>query len=156
MGSAVDGKGNIFFTEHGNSSVRRIDALGDVLTLVGTAGRGFQDGGRTDAQMFEPGGVAAHPDGSLIVTDTGNNAVRRVVWQANPNPTAAAVLIELNPSITIFGIPGKTYRVEVSESMVSTNWVVVGEVTLGSAVETWFDSQPVTRTQRYYRAVLVN
>jgi hypothetical protein len=155
-GIAVDGKGNIFFTEHGNSSVRRIDALGDVLTLVGTAGRGFQDGARTDAQMFEPGGVAAHPDGSLIVTDTGNNAVRRVVWQANPNPTEAAVLIELNPSITIFGIPGKTYRVEASESMVSTNWVVVGEVTLGSAVETWFDSQPVTRTQRYYRAVLVN
>jgi hypothetical protein len=119
-------------------------------------GAGFKDGGRTDAQMNRPGGIAAHPDGSLIVADTENHAMRRAVWQTNAAPTEAVVLIELNPSITIFGVAGKTYRVESSESLVAPDWTVLGEVTLAAPVETWFDTQPVTRTRRFYRAVLKN
>jgi sugar lactone lactonase YvrE len=153
-GIAVDGRGNVFFTEFGNSSVRRIDANGDVLTLVGTAGEGFLDGDRATGRMLHPGGIAAHPDGSLLVADTGNHAIRKVVWQAAVNPTEAAVLIALNPSITVFGVVGKTYRIEVKESLLVNEWTVLGEVTLSSPVETWYDSQPVTRGQRYYRAVL--
>ena len=106
--------------------------------------------------MNRPGGVAVHPDGSLIVADTDNNAMRRVIWQTNAPPTEAVVLIEMNPSITIFGVIGKTYRVESTENLVAPDWTVLGEVTLGSPVETWFDSQPVTRTRRFYRAVLKN
>jgi streptogramin lyase len=155
-GIAVDNKGNVFFTEQGNNSVRRIDALGDVLTLVGTAGAGFKDGGRTNAQMNRPGGIAAHVDGSLIVADTYNHALRRVVWQTNAAPTEAVVLIEVNPSITIFGVAGRTYRVESTESLVAPTWTVLGEVTLISPVETWFDTQPLTRARRFYRAVLKN
>jgi hypothetical protein len=68
----------------------------------------------------------------------------------------ASVIIELNPAITIFGIAGRTYSVQVSENLVSSDWVVLGEVTLVGPVETWYDSQPVTRGQRYYRAVLKN
>lgn len=155
-GIATDSKGNVFFTEWGNSSVRRIDPLGDVLTLVGTAGLGFKDGGRATAQVNRPGGLAVHPDGSLVVADTDNNAMRRVVWQTNAAPTEAVVLIEVNPSITIFGVAGKTYRVESAESLVAPQWTVLGEVTLVSPVETWFDSQPLTRARRFYRAILKN
>jgi hypothetical protein len=155
-GIATDNKGNVFFTDWGNNAIRRIDPLGDVLTLVGTAGQGFKDGGRTDAKMNRPGGIAVHPDGSLIVADIDNNAIRRVVWQTNAPATEAVVLIEVNPSITIFGVTGKTYRVESTESLVTPDWAVLGEVTLASPVETWFDTQPVTRTRRFYRAVLKN
>ncbi len=155
-GIAVDQNGNIFFTEFGNSSVRRIDPSGEVLTLVGTAGEGFADGGRTEAKMLHPGGIAVYPDGSLIVADTANHSIRKVVWRTNPTPTEAALLIELNPSITIFGITGKTYQIQASENLVGTEWTILGEVTLEFSVETWFDSQPVTRGQRYYRAILKN
>jgi hypothetical protein len=43
-----------------------------------------------------------------------------------------------------------------TESLVAPDWTVLGEVTLISPVETWFDSQPLTRVRRFYRAVLKN
>ncbi len=153
-GIAVDNRGNIFFTEFSNSSVRRIDPSGEVFTLVGSAGQGFRDGDRASAQMNQPGGIAAHPDGSLLVADSYNHAIRRVVWQTNSAPTEATLLVELNPAITIFGMAGRTYRIESSENLIGGPWIVVGEVMLASPVETWFDTQPATRAQRYYRAIL--
>lgn len=56
---------------------------------------------------------------------------------------------------TIFWEIGKTYRIKVTEDLgaATPRWVALGEVTLAAPVEMWFDTQPVTRVQRYYRAV---
>jgi hypothetical protein len=153
---AVDNAGNIFFSEHNNAAVRRITAAGEVLTLVGTAGPGYRDGGRAEAKMLAPGGIAIDHDGSLIVTDTENNCIRRVIWSPPAVATNAVVFIDLNPSITIYGIPGQSYTVQAAEALAPNNWVSLGDVTLQTAVDTWFDTQPIGRGRRFYRAILKN
>ena len=66
------------YDELGNpGTVTRLDNA--VTTLAGLAGTsGASDGSGTAARFSSPQGVALDADGSMIVADTGNNAVRRV------------------------------------------------------------------------------
>lgn len=77
---ASDGKGNVFYVDRGGNNVRRIDAQGMIASYAGSGTAGFAgDGGKaTEAQLSAPRGVAVGPDGSVYVSDTGNNRVRKV------------------------------------------------------------------------------
>ena len=71
-------EGAIFVSDAGGSHrIRRIGADGTVSTLAGDS-RGFADGRGRAARFSTPSGIALAPDGSLVVADTGNNAIRRV------------------------------------------------------------------------------
>ena len=78
---AVDGAGNLFVADTGNSTVRKIDlATGAVATLAGSVGqRGTADGTGDQAQFSYMRGLAADGAGNLYVADTGNDTIRRVV-----------------------------------------------------------------------------
>jgi RHS repeat-associated protein len=70
--------GDLLIGDEGNHSVRR--ALKPLtLTSAGTGTSGFQDGASNQAKFFSPSGVAAHPDGSIIVADRMNNRLRKIV-----------------------------------------------------------------------------
>ena len=79
---ALDGAGNIFFTDSGNNAVRRIDAnTGIITTFAGTLGQhGFSgDGGPSNlATLNTPNGIAFDAAGNLYIADTGNNLIRKV------------------------------------------------------------------------------
>ncbi|MDE0101949.1 MAG: trypsin-like peptidase domain-containing protein [Bryobacterales bacterium] len=79
-GVALDGAGNLFVADTGNNRVRRIAPDGRIATLMGTGERGRTgDGGpAASATLAIPRGVAASDAGEVYVTDTGNNALRRV------------------------------------------------------------------------------
>lgn len=76
---AADGLGNFYVADQNEHRVRRIDAMGVITTVAGTAVGGFSgDGGpATSAQLQGPQGVAIGSLG-LYIVDTGNHRIRRV------------------------------------------------------------------------------
>ncbi|MCA9713023.1 MAG: hypothetical protein KDK70_44775, partial [Myxococcales bacterium] len=73
--------GTLYFTDTNNHCVRKIDPDGTIDVAVGVCGeKGFEgDGGPpTAARLSLPFGLEWH-DGALIIADTGNNVIRKVV-----------------------------------------------------------------------------
>ena len=69
----VDGAGNVFVSDLGNSAVREITPLGVVTTLAGAT---QPTGGTTTIYAFNyPFGITVDSTDNLFVTDTGNNAI---------------------------------------------------------------------------------
>lgn len=80
MGIAVDGKGNIYVTDWGNT-IRKITPDGTVSTLAGPltgSQGGFHDGKGADAMFLAPVGITLAPDGFLYVGDYENYKIRKV------------------------------------------------------------------------------
>lgn len=71
LGVAVDGSGNVYVTDSGNYTVRKITPSGQVTTLAGLAGStGFVDGvGNVARFKFLSYGIAAAQDGTVFVGD---------------------------------------------------------------------------------------
>jgi hypothetical protein len=80
-GVASDGAGNLFVTDSGNDTIRKIViATGKVTTLAGTAGAaGGSDGTGATARFNFPQGVTSDGAGNLYVTDSDNNTIRKIV-----------------------------------------------------------------------------
>ncbi len=78
---ASDGAGNLYVTDTGNGTIRKIVvATRTVTTLAGAAGQtGSADGTGAAARFFRPGGIAGDGAGNLYVADSSNNTVRKVV-----------------------------------------------------------------------------
>jgi len=75
----VDSSGNVYVTDTGNSTIRKISPAGAVLTIAGQGGVcGALDGSGTTAQFCNPKGIALDPSGNLWVADTKNNTIRKI------------------------------------------------------------------------------
>jgi sugar lactone lactonase YvrE len=81
-GVAVDGAGNLYFSEGGNHVIRKVDAGGTITTLAGnqSLGGGYSgDGGAaTNAALNHPNDVAVDGAGNLYIAEYGNNVIRKV------------------------------------------------------------------------------
>jgi subtilisin family serine protease/sugar lactone lactonase YvrE len=78
MGVAVDGSGNVYVADTGNSKIREISPVGIVTTFAGSGNYGSTDGAGTAASFMSPRGVALDGAGNVYVADTGNNEIRKV------------------------------------------------------------------------------
>ena len=77
-GIAVDGVGNVWVTDAGAGTIRRV--VGDaVTTFAGTGDNGFADGTGITAQLNQPRGIVADGAGNLYVSDAGNQLIRKIV-----------------------------------------------------------------------------
>ena len=78
----LDGAGNLYIVDGGNHTVRMVNAAtGVIWTIAGIGGdSGYSgDGGpATKAHLAYPSAVAFDGDHSLYISDTGNNAIRKV------------------------------------------------------------------------------
>jgi hypothetical protein len=72
--------GGLLVADTLNSRIRKIDASGIIRTVAGTGSAGYSgDGGpATNAEINNPRGVVALPDGSFLFPDTNNQRVRKV------------------------------------------------------------------------------
>jgi sugar lactone lactonase YvrE len=79
-GLALDGSGNLYFSDAGNNAVRMVDSSGNIHTIAGTGTAGFSgDGGpATSANLNSPHGLAFDTTGNLYIVDALNNRVRIV------------------------------------------------------------------------------
>ncbi len=77
---SVNPDGEIFIAETDNHRIRRIDSDGRISTFAGTGSAGFAGEGTSaiEAMLSSPSAVAALPDGSLYIADTGNGRLRLV------------------------------------------------------------------------------
>jgi Concanavalin A-like lectin/glucanases superfamily/Bacterial Ig domain/Immunoglobulin domain/NHL repeat len=93
QGVAVDQFGNVFVSDTGNDTIRKITPDGTVSTLAGLPGiPGAADGTGTNAQFFSPQGIAVDASDDIFVADTFNHAIREI--------TSAGVVT------TLAGAPG--------------------------------------------------
>jgi DNA-binding beta-propeller fold protein YncE len=79
---AVASDGTLYVADRGNHCIRRVDVDGTVSTAAGTCGvNGFSgDGGpATSAELDSPFGVSIAPDGGLVIADTSNHRIRKVL-----------------------------------------------------------------------------
>jgi sugar lactone lactonase YvrE len=90
FGLVVDNAGNIFVTDTGNHTIRKISPFGPTWIVTTIAGditktnssggiiAGSTDGTNTTAQFKSPSGVAVDSAGNLFVADTGNYTIRKI------------------------------------------------------------------------------
>ncbi|GIJ00063.1 hypothetical protein Slu03_24400 [Sediminihabitans luteus] len=132
-GLAVGPDGALWVADSETSSLRRVEAVtgtpeGTVTTVVGQGlfDFGHRDGAADQALLQHPLGVAALPDGSVVVADTYNGAVRRYVPAADgapgqvttlatglAEPSDVVVLVDGAPWTGADAAPGPDARLEL-------------------------------------------
>jgi streptogramin lyase len=78
-GVATDTGGNVYVSDGGNNTIRKVTPSGAVTTLAGTpGGKGSADGNGAAASFNLPFGVATDGSGDVYVADVNNNTIRKI------------------------------------------------------------------------------
>lgn len=92
-GLVVDKAGSIFIADQDNSTVRKIDASGNVTTLAGSVGVwGWADGIGQAAQFNGVGSVAVAPDGNVFASEYYGNTIRKITPDGKVTTFAGAAV----------------------------------------------------------------
>ena len=77
----VDASGNLFIADTSNQRIRKVDTNGIITTVAGDGTQAYSgDGGpATNATMSSPEGVTVDASGDLLIADSGNEVIRKVV-----------------------------------------------------------------------------
>ena len=84
-GVVFDSKGNLFVSELGNFSIRKIATDGTVSTFAGTGSSGDVDGDASKATFNQPIGIVFDKDGNMYVADEFNNKIRKITITSSLN-----------------------------------------------------------------------
>ena len=102
-GVAVDADRYVYVADSGNHALRRIDASGCVITLVGSVPphreKGDKNGAGATARLSSPSAVAITYDGTwgdpdaliIYVADTDNHRIRKITGGGIASPTNVQV-----------------------------------------------------------------
>lgn len=78
-GLVFDPAGNLFVSDTGNQTIRKITPGGKVSTFAGVAGSdGFLDGASGSALFNSPLGIVVSSNGTVFVADSGNHCIRKI------------------------------------------------------------------------------
>ena len=80
-GLALDPQGNLYVCDYFNHAIRRISPDGQVTTIAGGKGAGFDDGPAKEATFAFPIAIVRDSRGNLFVLETGNHALRKITPQ---------------------------------------------------------------------------
>ena len=80
-GLTLDPQGTLYVCDYFNHAIRRITAEGQVTTIAGGNGAGFDDGPAQEATFSFPIAIVRDSKGNLYVLETGNHALRKITPQ---------------------------------------------------------------------------
>jgi sugar lactone lactonase YvrE len=109
-GLAIDSAGNLFVTDLGNETIRKVTSTGVVTTIAGKAGQpGATDGTGAAALFNGPLGIAVDSSDDVFVADTSNSVIRKVTSAGVVTTIAGApnnyAVVEGTGSAVIFDVP---------------------------------------------------
>ncbi|MBS0664352.1 MAG: heme-binding protein [Verrucomicrobia bacterium] len=124
-GLAIDGAGNLYVADTGNSTIRRVTPAGVVATVAGLPGiAGLRNGAGLEAWFSQPKALALDPGGNLYVADTGNAAIRKITTTGTVSTVALTEASANSGSGGTVTVTVDSPNVKVSAS--------------GGAMESWF------------------
>ena len=115
---AFDTSGNLLLTDDDHSSLRIIyldtnnEKYGQVETIIGNNGSGFEDGNFADAKLNRPRGVVASAT-RILISDSDNHRIREISLQ----PTITIPAGETEGSITLLPIDDDVYELNETISL---------------------------------------
>ena len=74
----INSLGDIFFSDVGNNTIKRISANGNVTDYAGSTTRGYADGNGTSAMFNTPMGLTIDSQNNIYVADNDNNKIRKI------------------------------------------------------------------------------
>lgn len=78
-GVAMDGSGNVYIADTGNSIIRKISVAGVVTTVAGSSSnQGYRDGTGAAAWFNSPTALTVDGVGNVYVADSGNAVIRKI------------------------------------------------------------------------------
>lgn len=79
QGIAMDNAGNLYISDTANATIRKVSPGGTVSAFAGAAGNiNSFDGVGTNAQFYQPEGVAVDNAGNVYVSDAWNHTIRKI------------------------------------------------------------------------------
>ncbi len=80
MDMAVDAAGNVFIADYVNNRIRKVDPSGIISTYggIGIAGYSGDSAAATNANIYEPSGIAVDAAGNVYFSDMANFRVRKI------------------------------------------------------------------------------
>lgn len=78
-GITVDKSGNLYVAETDGNRIRKINPSGLVTKIAGTGAGGSSNGLGLTASFLRPCGMAADAAGNIVVSDCGNNKLRKIL-----------------------------------------------------------------------------
>lgn len=91
---AIDRAGNLYFSEYLNHTVRRVDAVTNIITTVaGTGAYGYNGDNipAAAALLNYPNGLATDTAGNIYIADESNNRIRKVTISTGKISTVAGL-----------------------------------------------------------------
>jgi hypothetical protein len=83
LGTSVDTAGNVFVTDHGNHTIRKVTSAGVVTTEAGLVGVvGSNNGTGSTARFNQPYFISVDMAGNVFVADSANHTIRNSVGSA--------------------------------------------------------------------------
>jgi hypothetical protein len=149
----TDNAGNIYFVC--GSCIRKMNAQTNVVTMAGIFYQyspGYADGPGNLARFYYASG-GCFSQGMIFVADAGNNRIRNITFNPQPQVVAPASL-QLNtyPGLQITGTIGRTYQIQTSPDL--NVWTTTTTLLLNSSPYLWIDQNPVSGN-KFYRAVML-
>ncbi|MBD1210771.1 MAG: putative Ig domain-containing protein, partial [Ignavibacteria bacterium] len=132
-GIAIDGTGNIYVTERGTNSIRKITPEGAVTTIVTR----YAYGNAVLAQLNDPTGIALDNQGNIYVSDNSHRIFK--LTSSAPSPT---VFNSFSPHIASQGsvviLSGKNFSCGVLSvsfgNSIASSFTIVNDSTISAVV----------------------
>lgn len=150
---AVDNAGNILLV-NGNA-IEKLTVTTNVVIYAGTSAfsSGTYTNGAGNLARFNNPSSECFSQGSIFISDTGNNRIRQISFNAQPQVVTGANLgIGTYAGVTIRGAVGRTYQIQSSPDL--STWTTVATVLLPSSPYLWIDQNPIAGN-KFYQAILL-